>query len=529
MKENNSDLARVDRLFSRQEETLLKIWLKNEQLYNAKHTTKQLEKLKKKKRSALFIPAIRNTTNIIKAIFSTAFFSSGNPIELKPIGEDESEKWTYRNKVLNYYFNKLKPNKELNKAFLSSLIYRMGVVITFWDDRKKKVVTTQIPVTDIAFDDECINIDDVQEVAYRYYESNRVIQQKIKSGIYNQKGINKKLFSDMDYDTKRGSKRRTVKVLYTQTNKGYESKTFIDSVLVRVAKLKNLPFQYGYALEKLPSIDTDIRKDEILCYGGDICELLEELQKEINQKRNNKTDIQEKNLNPDVFVGDNAKVNVNDLSYGHGKMIKAGGDVSQIKERQTPNDYTIDSDLNMLAGDMQSAVGVNSIQEGQTSSSDRRSATALAVVNSNSSMRIEEMIMLIKETLFEHWAKTWVRIVFDNADDEIINQLTGKEYPLGKKGERDPIEYDLVINFGMTLDKEKRINDLLQIYQMTSQNPTINPKIIEGLLKKILDLRIGEDTDLDNLYKEVQDEIPNQEPPSKDDIEKENLKQGGIA
>jgi hypothetical protein len=171
---------------------------------------------------------------------------------------------------------------------------------------------------------------------------------------------------------------------------------------------------------------------------------------------------------------------------------------------------------------------VNSIHEGQTSSSDRRSATALAVVNSNSSMRIEEMIMLIKETLFEHWAKTWVRIVFDNADDEIINQLTGKKYPLGKKGERDPIEYDLVINFGMTLDKEKRINDLLQIYQMTSQNPTINPKIIEGLLKKILDLRIGEDTDLDKLYKEVQDEIPNQEP-SKEDIEKENLKKGGIA
>jgi hypothetical protein len=524
MDEKNDDLARIDTLFQKQDNFLKKTWLKNERLYNSKHDPKLEAKLKKKRRSNLFIPTIRNTTNIIKAIFSTAFFSSGNPIELKPLGEDESDIWTYRNKVLEYYFNKLKPNKELSKAFLSSLIYRMGVVITLWDDRKKKVVTTFIPVTDIAFDDECVNIDDVQELAYRYYESNRVITQKINSKVYNEKGIKKRLFNE---ENSRTTKRRLVKVLYTQTNKGYISKTFVDGVLVRIAKLKNCPFQYGYCLEKLPSIDSDIRKDEILCYGGDICELLEQLQKEINQKRNNKTDVQEKNLNPDVFVGDQANLNVNDLSYGHGKAIKYSGDIKQVKERQTPMDYSIDSDLNILAGDVQSASGVNSIQGGETGASDRRSATALAVVNSNSSMRIEEMILLIKETLFEHWAKTWVKIVFKNADDEVINAITGEEYPLGKKGSRNDFEFDLSINFGMTLDKEKRINDLLQIYQMTSQNPNINPKIIEGFLKKILDLRIGEDTDLTNLYKEAEKEV-NNKPLSKEEQEKENLKKGGL-
>ena len=520
--EKHEDLVRFDKLFFKQD-NLTFIWLNNERLYNSQHTEKTLKKLSKKKRSKLFIPAIRNTTNIIKAIFSTAFFGAGNPIEIKPLGENESDLWTDRNKVLNYYFNKLKPNKELNKAFLSALLYKMGVVITRWDNDKKKVITSHIPITDIAFDDECMNIDDVQEIGYKFSESNREIKQKIKSRYYDEKKIYKKLFSDEE--NSRSSKRRTVKVLYTQTNKGYISKTFIDGVLVKIAKLKNLPFQYGYALEKLPSIDKDKRKDEILCYGGDLCELLEQLQNEINQKRNNKTDIQEKNLNPDSFVGTDAKVNVNDLSYGHGKMIKVDGDVNQVQQRTTPNDYSIDTDLQILAGDVQSAVGVNSIQEGQTSPSDRRSSIALATVNSNSSMRIEEMIMLIKETLFEHWAKTWVKLVFLNADDNVINAITGKKNPFGKKGNRDEIEYDLVINFGMTLDKEKRINDLLGIYQMTSQNPTINPKITEGLLKKILDLRIGEDTDLDKLYKEVVEKM-NNKPLSKEDKEKENLKKG---
>lgn len=519
-KDKDEDLTRFDKLFTKQEQ-LKDIWLNNERLYKAEHTPKQLEKLKKKKRSSLFIPAIRNTTNIIRAIFSTAFFSAGNPIELKPIGEDEADIWTMRNKVLNYYYNKLKPNKELNRAFLSALLYRMGVVITLWDNNKDKVVTTYIPVTDIAFDDECINIDDVQEVAYRYYESNREILKKFDDGIYI-----KKAKKELSLDDERGSKRRLVKVLYTKKNKGWRVKTFCESVLVREATITNLPFQYGYALEKLPSIDAELRREEILCYGGDICELLESLQNEINHKRNIKNDIQEKNLNPDAFVGDQAGVNVNDLSYGYGKMIKVTGDVNQIKERRTPTDYSIDSDLNMLASDMQSAVGVNSIQEGQTSASDRRSATALAVVNSNSSMRIEEMIMLIKETLFEHWAKTWVKLVFENAEDKIINAITGEQYPFGKIGARNPIEYDVVINFGMTLDKEKRINDLLGIYQMTSQNPNINPRIIEGLLKKILDLRIGDDTDLSNLYKEVEKE--ELATPTKDDIDKQIASKGGL-
>ncbi len=212
---------------------------------------------------------------------------------------------------------------------------------------------------------------------------------------------------------------------------------------------------------------------------------------------------------------------------GAGTRIKVDGEIDQIKFIPTPSEYPLNADLSILAGDMQSAVGVNSIQEGQTNASDRRSATALAVVNSNSSMRIEEMIMLIKETLFEHWAKTWVKLVFKNASDATINSITGKEFPFGKKGNRDDIDYDLQINFGMTLDKEKKINDLLGIYQMTSQNPNIRTEVVEKLLKKILDMRVGEDTDLNDLFKEVEKEVEDAQP-TQEDIDKQKLADGGL-
>ena len=499
----DNDLKKIDELFLAQDNYLKDVWLENERLYRAKYTNEQLKKLNRKRRSSLFIPTIRNTVNIIRAIFSTAFFGAGNPIELVPLSEDEKELYADRNKVIDYYFKKLKPNKELAKAFLSALIYRMGIVIVYWDRSSKKVVTTQVPVTDVAFDSECANIDDVELLAYKYKESNRVIKQKIKNGIYNQKGIKKELFDENSKD----EKRRDIKVIYKKEGNKYLCKTYVERTLVRHVSLEYLPFCYGYALDDLASIDEDERDEQILCYGGDVVSLLSELQKEINEKRNLKNDMQQEILNPSVYVGDDADINVNDLTFGPGARIRVKGQLSSIKERKIVSEYALNTDLQFLAGDVQSAVGVNSIQEGKTSSSDRRSATALSVVNANSTMRIEEMIQTITDTLFEPWAKTWVRLVFKNADDEVINKITGKEYPFGKKGKRDDIEFDLEINFGMTLDKEKKIADLAALLQMVAQNPNINPIFIKGLLKEILTLRVGKSTKLDELFVEAEKRV----------------------
>ena len=529
----DEDLTLYNRLFDEQEKYENQ-WKKNQRLYNSEFTKKQFKELKKKKRSKIFIPITRNTVNIIKAIFSTAFFSRGNPIEILPRTDDEEKELVvYRNKVIDYYYDKLKPSKELIKAFGSALVFGMGIVTTYWDDNRKKVITRFVPITDIAFDYECSSIDDIETIGYKSYETARTTQEKIKSGFYNQKNLKKLLFKN---EKPKSYDRYEVKTIYIRKSKGWRSKTFIMDVLVRDTLFKNMPFQFGHAISKMPDIDETVRKDEILCYGDTVPNYLESLQNEINHKRNLKNDIQEKILNPDVYVGDMAKVNPSELNYGAGMRIRVNGDVNQIKERAVPNEYALNNDLGMLAGDVQSAVGVNSIQEGKTGASDRRSANAMSVINSNSSMRIEEMIILLKETLFEHWAKTWVDIVMKNADDDVINRITNKEYPLGMKGDRDDIKYDLKINFGMTLDKQQKINDKLQVYQMTAQNPNINPKIVEGVLKDVLVAIVGDDTELTELFKEPQQEPqqnpqqqePQQQEPTPDDIEKRRLLNGGI-
>lgn len=536
-RKKDPDLSLFDKLFKKQS-TYEDKWSESERLYNGEFKEEDTRKRKKKKRSNIFIPVTRNTVNIIKGIFATAFFSKGNPIELLPLSEDEVEQVGDRNKILNHFYKKWNPAKELIQAFLSSLLYGMGVVLTFWDPDKKRVITRFIPISDIAFDNECTSIDDIECLAYRHYESVRTIKSKINKGYYNAqkpRKLLKALFGDEEH---LGSKRFEIKVLYQREGEKWRVKTFINRILVKDVLFKRLPFQFGYAIAKLPSIDPEKRKDEILCYGENIPWMIKEIQEEINRKRNIKNDIHEKNLNPDVFVGDKAGVDPSNLNHGSGKKIPVEGDVNQIKERTAPQQYDLNADLAMLSGDINSAVGVNSIQAGETSSSDRRSMVALSTVNANSSMRIEEMIMLNKDTLFDHWAKIFVELVMLNADDETINKITGKENPIGKKGERDPFEYDIKINFGATLDKEKKIADILQALQMLSQNQQINPRVIEELLKRFLQLRIGDEINIEDIFNKEDlnamgqmGEDPGLEaekPPDPGAIEKENLKRGAI-
>lgn len=524
--EKDYDLQQINKAFEKVEK-YKDIWLEYERYYNAKHTKEQLAKLEKLGRSKLFIPTTRNIVNIIRSIFSTSFFSQGNPIELSVNNSESNEKMAHLNKVIDYYYNKLKPNKELNKAFFTALSFGIGIVTTYWDARKEKVVTTNIPITDVGFDWEALNIDDNEFICYKFHETRSVVESKFEDGTYNKTEHKESLLKDINNESK--FKRFKVKeIVYIHDLK---VKTYIDDKLVRESTYSQLPFQYGYAIDKIPSIDESVRKDEILTYGRSIIEFIASLNDEINIKRNQKNDIQEEIINPSIIIPDKTQIKPGDLKKGAGKRIRAEGGTDGIVFMPTPSDYPINNDLAMLDKDIADASSVNSIQQGHTGASDRRSANALAVVNANSSMRTEEMITLCNETLFEHWAKAWVKLVLKNAPDEIIKEITGAEYPFGELGKREDIQFDIKINFGMTIDKEKRINDLISLLRIVGQSPNINPLIIERIFKEILNIRMGDSMNIEKIFEELkQQQIVEKEILKNEEQNSEinNLIEGGV-
>lgn len=511
MNKKDYDLSLIDRAFNKQEEYLDE-WLEFERYYRSKFSEKQLKKLEKSKRSRLFISMTRNTVNIVRSIFSTSFFSKGCPIEIIDTKDKGGQREDDLTNIIKYYYDKLKPAKELNKAFLSALIFKIGIVIVYWDFKKKKVVTTQIPVTDMAFDVEARNIDDVEYFAYKFNEPISSIKYKFEEGIYGGKVDGKKIklkdvFSEDQLSQEAQTRRYKVKEIYKRGgSKGWVYKTYINNECVREKEIKTPPFNWGIALESIAYIDETERADQCLVYGESLVNYIKDLNDEINQKRNQKNDIQEEMINPSFYIGDKSQVNVNDLKKGAGKRIRVSGSVNEIKEIRTPSEYPLNADLALLDKDLNEATGVNSIQAGNTSASDRRSAQALAVVNANSTTRIADMISLVNETLFEHWAKDFVRLVLANAEDEVIDTLTGKDKPFGKKGRRDNLEYEIKINFGVSIDKEKRVSDLMNMLLPILQSKNLNPMIVERVLKEVLQSFLGDNKMLENIFTPTQEE-----------------------
>jgi len=496
-KKDQADLTLINNAFARQEKYHGQ-WKMFDDYFRGRFSEDQWKRLKKTKRSKLFIPVIRNIINITKSIFTTSFFSSGCPIEAMYIGDSDREKANVITTLAKYHYDKDKPYKELARAFWSALTMRMGIVISYWDT--DRIRTREIFIKDIAFDYEATGIDDIEYLSYRLWESGNAILTKIKSGFYK---ISEKDFFGNDSSTY-FSKRYEVKELIRRDGKKWSCRTFCDGKLLRKASFERNPFQYGYAIDEYKHHDKDRARDQIMVYGGSLVATLKEIQDEINIKRNQKNDIQEEKINPTWFIGDTVQVNPFDLKKGAGTAIKVTGAMSpsNMMMRPTPSQGDLDNDLAMLTKqDLEDASGINGIMRGATSTSDRRSAASLSIVNANSSPRIEDMIMLISDTLFHHWAKNFVYLAIKHSSDDLIHRLTERnDFPLGRFGARDAGDYDIRINFGSTINKEAKVNDLLSITQMLLQNPKVNPAIIEGMIKEIVNMKLGENTNLTELF-----------------------------
>lgn len=494
----------IDEAFSRQSKYHSE-WLTYELYYRAKFSDRQLRKIKKTKRSHLFIPVTRNIINIVKSIFTTSFFSAGCPIEVTYVGQSDPAKAMAATALVKHHYEKSKPYKELSRAFWSALTMRIGIVLTFWDSSRKRIITRHISVRDLAFDYEATGIDDVQYLAYRFYESGNDIHDKIKSKFYTIKI--KEFFGNGDPDEK-FSKRYKIEELIRRNADKWTVMTFCDGKLMREAEFERNPFQYGYAIDEYEYVDMELQKDQILVYGGSMVELTRQIQDEINIKRNQKNDIQEERITPTYLVGDGITINPFDLKKGPGSAIQFTGklDSSNFMQRPVPSENSLDNDLALLTKqDLEDATGVNGIVRGGTSSSDRRSAAALSIINANSSPRIEDMILLITDTLFYNWAKTFTHLALKHSSSELIMQLMeDNSNPLGRKKER-VLDFDIRVNFGASINKDVRLGDLKDMLMMFLQNRDPNNEeereFINGLTNEIVRLKLGENTKVPELIK----------------------------
>jgi len=475
-------------------------WMKLEKLYKSKHDKKFIDLAKKQERSHLFIPLAKSTMDILDAIFAEAFFGAGNPVEIVKNETDESEIAACLNVLTDYYYKKSKPYVALNMAFSSAGRFGVGAVLPFWDKNRKMPVTRFIPPTKIAFDNEAVTRDEIQYTSYKFKQTKQDVAQKVKSKFYDKilkKDLSRVIGSKFDRDGEKYKRVDVTEVYSKNADATFTCRTFINNYMMREKKFKTNPIKFGYLTALLPTIYEEMQQFQSAGIGESVLETIEDLIREANQKRNQIVDINEQIIDPYTMVGDEADIEAEDA--GRIKGVVNVGNPDKVKRFPPTSSFPIEKELSLVEKDIDDLTAINGMQRGETSSSDRRAASAMAMINANSSSRLSKMATTINDTLFNDWAEAFAHDIYVNAPDDVIENLYGSN-PLGKLGTRQEMDYVVNVNFGQSINRDAKISELTMLLQMLNGRDDAD---VMPILEEVLKLILGDAFDAKSIFRGV--------------------------
>ena len=556
----NEDLNLIERAFSDLEQHK-KRFLECERAFRAEYEGEDNRTSKRKNsersRSKLYIPLIKTTIFIIHAIFKTSFMSDRCPIEITRVGRRSDNDLILQNALTAVLKNRWKKKEHrvgLSKAVMSALYLPLGIVNLFYDKEQGDIATRFIPITDLAFDKHASDINDIEYVCYKWRQSIRQVEEKIKTKFYKSKDKDRILGSKTEW-SQRVQMKDIYKKIYVNGRQMWELKSFANDCLVRETRFSTLPFHFGYCMDAMPSIDESTRENENAVYGSCVPEVVKEIQKEYNIKRNQKIDITENQIDPS-FIVDKTKgvVTVSDV-MARKKVIRVETDMGTrvsdvIMPFPVPPTYQLSEEIAMLSKEYEIATGVNSVMTGQTGPSDRRAMGALQTVNAASSMRIESMMQTLLETMLSSYAQHFVELLYRFVSDDEFIKITENENiieAIGTLAERkaNRLDFDVSVNFGTTIANEVKISQLNGLLGVLAQNQISSPQITGEIVKEVLTLILGENVPVEQVDQAMAQMMAAQEAaqaeavtqdeeaqiknePSEEDMEMAALVNGGI-
>lgn len=510
----NEDLNLIKRAFSDLEQHK-KRFLECERAFRAEYEDEDNRTTKRKNsersHSKLYIPLIKTTIFIIHAIFKTSFMSDRCPIEITRVGRRSDNDLILQNALTAVLKNRWKKKEHrvgLSKAVMSALYLPLGIVNLFYDKEQGDIATRFIPITDLAFDKHASDINDIEYVCYKWRQSIRQVEEKIKTKFYKSKDKDRILGSKTEW-SQRVQMKDIYKKIYVNGRQMWELKSFANDCLVRETRFSTLPFHFGYCMDAMPSIDESTRENENAVYGSCVPEVVKEIQKEYNIKRNQKIDITENQIDPS-FIVDKTKgvVTVSDV-MARKKVIRVETDMGTrvsdvIMPFPVPPTYQLSEEIAMLSKEYEIATGVNSVMTGQTGPSDRRAMGALQTVNAASSMRIESMMQTLLETMLSSYAQHFVELLYRFVSDDEFIKITEDENiieAIGTLAERkaNRLDFDVSVNFGTTIANEVKISQLNGLLGVLAQNQISSPQITGEIVKEVLTLILGENAPIEQV------------------------------
>jgi len=117
------------------------------------------------------------------------------------------------------------------------------------------------------------------------------------------------------------------------------------------------------------------------------------------------------------------------------------------------------------------------------------------MLNSQSSTRVEEMIKMANETLFNHLIKTFAYSVYKNISTDTLLALGIDEPMIGEEFQDDGFDLMVKTEFGSEAKNLERYGDIMQIVQTLGQFPNVDPNYVTNLVEEAVRVKLGDEDD----------------------------------
>lgn len=416
-------------------------------------------------RSRLFIP---KTYSVIKrkvASFYDSYLSGDGVIEIDGTGE----KVDILNAAVNYYENAKPFRSELISIFYDFYIYGIGIAKLTWRDG---VVVSRIDPRDFAFDLNAKKLSECRLFVHSFNTSKSVLDSfGVKNP--NPKGFGNKYFAPYLVDE-----------LYYVENKTFFVASVHNGKIFSHRKVGIFPFAFGFTVPKAydPSAVLNV-------YGDSDCRILEPLQTELNEIRNQMRDATRKDIDPVVLSNHGSGLDpIEWYNASPGEVIDVTN-FEHIHFAPRPSLIQANNEIKNNDLEIQEALGVTSYNSGISRAGMlNQTATGMSILTSEGNNKIAAEIRTAHETFFKPFAETFVKMVYLYAPTDVISKAYGK--PISGF-DRNGFDYAVSISIEKPGENtELKKQRLVEAAQYTQNDPVF----LEAIKKELLPMLVNSKT-----------------------------------
>ncbi|OPA77341.1 portal protein [Campylobacter pinnipediorum] len=383
----------------------------------------QLESLKQRNKSRLYIPKINSKAKRIADALSETYFNNDTFAVLETYINSKQEVIDKWQKVLDIYTSMLRLYNTFAPMFQKIPFLGTSVAKVYWSNDMP--VIEEIELDDIYFDPNAKSVSDIRFIVNKINLTTSDLLRLAKKKVFNKKMVDELIDSVTMNQTTMYERVMLYDVYELIDDKWYLSTIYDNSVILRdMVELKDgQPFIFGYMTPQVRSYE---ESNFVCAYGEPPLASILPLQDEMNITRNGFIDGVNACLKPKIVAPLSANISRADIET-IGKPIFTENPTA-ISFVPLPSLQSAQVNITLIDNEMSEASGISPQQNGATTTR-KETATMASIMANEGSVRLQGYIRTYNETFFEPVFERLAKLVWKYGQKEFFAGYDRSEIP----------------------------------------------------------------------------------------------------